>query len=195
MSKIITIFVSWDTKLFSMSSATIYSIDGSACSFEQVYKNYYVRLINYARTKTGDIAAAEDLVHELLADIYIQKRQIENIEAYMFGALKKRILNYWRHQDVRNKLEVHRLEPGEETIQNRIEIKDLMNAVNLAAKNLPTQCQQVFNLKQNHLSNKEIASHLNISIKTVEAHFTKALHYLKRNLSVFIFQILLFLLR
>ena len=42
--------------------------------------------------------------------------------------------------------------------------------------NLPPKCKQVFSMSRlDQLSNKEIASLLDISIKTVEAQITKAL--------------------
>jgi RNA polymerase sigma-70 factor (ECF subfamily) len=49
---------------------------------------------------------------------------------------------------------------------------------------LPAKCKQVFAMSRiDQLSNKEIESLLDISIKTVEAQITKALKLFKKKLS------------
>lgn len=158
---------------------------GDSYSFLEVYKEHYVSLINYARSKTGSIEDAEDLVHDLFADFYLNNKEfsrIENIEGYLFTALKRRVLNYWRHQDVRRRFtKQNSLELIEKDHHPSLEIKDLMTEVFEKAKNLSPQCRNVFNLKREELTNKEIANHLDISVKTVEAHYTKAINFLKKN--------------
>ena len=48
---------------------------------------------------------------------------------------------------------------------------------------MPHRRQEVFKLsREKELTNKEIALQLLVSIKTVEAHMTKALQFLKKNL-------------
>jgi RNA polymerase sigma factor (sigma-70 family) len=47
---------------------------------------------------------------------------------------------------------------------------------------LPEKCRQIFTLsRKEYLSNKEIATRLGISIKTVENQMTIALRYLRRD--------------
>ena len=49
-------------------------------------------------------------------------------------------------------------------------------------ENLPPKCKQTFLLsKQDGLTNIEIAEYLNVSIKSVEAHITKAFSILRKN--------------
>lgn len=59
----------------------------------------------------------------------------------------------------------------------------IVNVVNKEIKNLPPKCKEVFILsKQEGLTNIEIAEHLGVSIKTVEAQITKAFSVLRFNL-------------
>ncbi|HRN71513.1 MAG TPA: sigma-70 family RNA polymerase sigma factor [Ginsengibacter sp.] len=150
-------------------------------SFSEIYKQYYVSMINYARFKTGNLHVAEDLVHELFADIFAKKETIQNAETYLFSALKNRILNYWRHQEVIRAYESKILieAPDAVTPHHSIELKDIMNNVHAHVKSLSPRCKKVFNLKREEYSNKEIATELDISLKTVEAHYTRALNVLK----------------
>jgi RNA polymerase sigma-70 factor (ECF subfamily) len=53
--------------------------------------------------------------------------------------------------------------------------------VKLEIENLPPKCKQTFLLsKQEGLTNMEIAEYLNVSIKSVEAHITKAFSILRK---------------
>lgn len=76
--------------------------------------------------------------------------------------------------------------PRENDYGKALEIKDLINEIFSKAKDLSPQCQKVFYLKKEELTNKEIASQLDISVKTVEAHYTKAINFLKKNVGYFI---------
>jgi RNA polymerase sigma-70 factor (ECF subfamily) len=61
--------------------------------------------------------------------------------------------------------------------EHHVIVQQIMN-------DLPAKCKQVFAMSRiDQLSNKEIASLLDISIKTVEAQITKALKIFKKKLS------------
>ncbi len=56
-----------------------------------------------------------------------------------------------------------------------------MKLVKQEIENLPPKCKQIFLLsKQDGLTNTEIAEFLNVSIKSVEAHITKAFSILRK---------------
>ena len=60
-------------------------------------------------------------------------------------------------------------------------IDKLMKIVKNEIENLPPKCKQTFLLsKQEGLTNIEIAEYLNVSIKSVEAHITKAFSILRK---------------
>lgn len=63
------------------------------------------------------------------------------------------------------------------------ELGRLIDRVNSEIDKLPPKCQSIFLLsKKEGLTNHEISEYLNISVKTVEAHITKAFSILKRKL-------------
>lgn len=62
-------------------------------------------------------------------------------------------------------------------------VGDLEESVSRAILVLPPACRLVFTLSRyDDLKNAEIADQLNISIKAVEKHITKALKILRENL-------------
>lgn len=159
--------------------------EGDEEVYIEIYRQFYTPLINHARIKTGDLEVAEDLVQDLFVHLYFNRNIEKNIEGYLFIALKRRILNYWRHQKVKDLSQVHVVERNYSNVEDmhqKVELKEFMEDLHTQVNYLPPQCQKVFKLKRADYSNKEIATHLNISIKTVEAHFTKALSYLRSNL-------------
>ena len=71
------------------------------------------------------------------------------------------------------------------TITRRDEksLEKLMNIVKEEIDKLPPKCKQTFLLsKEEGLTNVEIAEFLNVSIKSVEAHITKAFSILRKSI-------------
>jgi len=63
-------------------------------------------------------------------------------------------------------------------------VKDLQERINAAVENLPEKCRRIYRLsKEEHLSYKAIADHLQISPKTVENQLSIALKKLRDALS------------
>lgn len=64
-----------------------------------------------------------------------------------------------------------------------LEFSELKEKVETAISNLPEHCRRVFFMSRfEDKTNKEIAVTLDISVKTVEAHMTKALRILRKEL-------------
>lgn len=56
-----------------------------------------------------------------------------------------------------------------------LEHKELLQHINSIVEALPAKCREVYKLsREENLSHKEIAEKLNISVKTVENHMTRA---------------------
>mgnify|MGYP001019029116 CR=1 FL=1 len=62
--------------------------------------------------------------------------------------------------------------------------KHIEEALKISIEKLPEKCGKIFYLsRQEHLTNKEIAVRLNISIKTVENQITLAIKKMRKYLS------------
>ena len=72
-------------------------------------------------------------------------------------------------------------------------LKKLIEFVKVEIQQLPPKCKQTFLLsKQDGLTNIEIAEYLNVSIKNVEAHMTKAFSIIRKKCGDKIHGILVF---
>lgn len=66
--------------------------------FEALYRRYWRPLYDYARAKTGDGDAAEELVQALFVTLWEKREtlQIGNLQAYLFTALRNRIIDHYQ---------------------------------------------------------------------------------------------------
>lgn len=124
-----------------------------------------------------------------MMQVYLNKDGIDihtTFKGYLLTALRNRLFNHKRNE--RSKLcdsykEILQDTPNDE-INSYIDQKEILLQVQGAIARLPEQCRNVFVLSREHgLHNYEIANKLGISVKTVEAHMTKALKHLRREVN------------
>ena len=154
--------------------------------FEKLYKRFQPSLTNYAFYLTRSSEDAIEIVNDVFLSVWSKQNRLtldHSLKTYLYTAVKNRSINYIK----KNKLEtvfddqldtLSDFEADKSLLQKeqQIIIEQIMN-------NLPTKCKQVFSMSRiDQLSNKEIASLLDISIKTVEAQITKALKIFRKKL-------------
>jgi RNA polymerase sigma-70 factor (family 1) len=175
---------------------------GNDGAFEAVYKRYSMQLLGIAMQKTGDRETARELVQETFLVLVNNKsasHQLTSLIAYLYTILKNKILDAYKHNLVHQKFEDHhayRFNEADNSTTAWIESRELEKRLNEEIEKLPPQCGRVFILsRKNYLSNKEIASFLQISENTVEQHMRKALRILRGSLSHFEKVIIIFPLK
>lgn len=157
--------------------------------FEELFRLYWERLFSYCCHYIDDPENATEIVQDIFTSIWNRKAtlQIESsIEKYLFSAVRLSVANYYRkNASKKHHLEIF-LQQSEKSSNNTLEkvmYHDLNRQVVSLVDKLPDRCKEVFELSRNKGFNiREIAVKLLISEKTVEAHLTKALRFLKENL-------------
>ena len=157
-------------------------------SMNLIFKQYYKTVYYSAMRILSDMSIADDISQEVFIDLWSKRTEIKvqtNLEAYLRKMAVNKSLNYIRdNKKISFSVELDDQQSSNEPdyIQNENfrEIKELLyNAID----KLPPQCKIIFVLSRfEDYSNKMIAQHLDISIKTVENQMTKALKIL-RNVS------------
>lgn len=169
----------------------------SVTSFNQLYRTYQKRFIDFAYTYVKDLTTAEDITVETLMYYWENKKDIDqkdNIPAYLLTIIKNKCLNYLRHQAVKDDYSEQLKNYHEWELNTRIvslqacEPHELFTAeieklVQETLVQLPERTRQVFILNRyENKSYKEIATLMNISPKGVDFHMSKALKALQTNL-------------
>lgn len=156
--------------------------------YELLFRRYYRPLCSHAVRFVHSKEQAEDLVSEVFSGFWkgqMHQHITTSMRAYLFRALRNRIYNH-----LRDELHDQRSSPDSlldlaeaEDPQQILQFTELYHKVQDVVNALPPQCQRVFLLSRfEGKKHKEIASELNISVKAVEMHITKALHQLRRAL-------------
>jgi RNA polymerase sigma-70 factor (ECF subfamily) len=165
---------------------------GDKSAFDQLFRMYYIKLRNYSFRITIDINAAEDIVQTLFYNLWLKPELIENIhsiDAYLRTSTYNRSISYLKDKHKFSPLDNQSIDL--EILQYHRDIfieKELSLAISHTIEKLPEQCRLVFKLSRNFgMKNMEIANYLGISLKGVEKHITKALHFLRGELKDFLY--------
>lgn len=164
-------------------------------SVEQMFKLHYAFVCNVIYTYVRDRSRTEDIAQEIFAELWVKKDQIHihtSVPAYLRRMAVTRSLNYirdsrkhqWEELDITS--EALAVLPGQQSdILQQMEEAELRDRLDEAIKTLPEKCRIVFLLnRQEEMSYAEVASHLGISVKTVENQIGKALKLLRQAILV-----------
>lgn len=173
---------------------------GNKTAFDQFFLKYYLTLRSYSCKIVKDINTAEDIVQDIFFNIWVKRDQLKdvsNIAAYVRTAVHNQSISVLRNRnrnlevtiDNSNLYSLERLYSEIFQYQDTFLNKELSLKIGEAINNLPDHCRSVFILSRTlRFKNKEIASHLNISVKAVEKQITKALVRLRDELKEYLIQ-------
>ena len=160
--------------------------DGDKKVFEEIYRLYYSPLCFYCLRYVGDMEEAKELVQGLFLKIWLKRGSIDintSWKSYLYRAVQNYALNYLQQQKIKQKYVIEREHFFGESSENgqlKLEEKELKKVIKNAILNLPEKRRKIFELSRfENMKYNQIAEHLAISVKTVEAQMSKSLHYLR----------------
>lgn len=170
--------------------------------FKDTFLKHYDALCSYAFKYVRSFSISEDIVQDIFYELWKKRKDIDltiPLKPLLYRLIKNRSIDYLRKvQYEEDKLKA--IDPLDHYVRNMIinqeddfHLNQLKEEITTGIKLLPEQCKRVFILSRfDGLKNKEIAEQLDISIKTVEKHISKAImeirhHLLKKDLLKFIF--------
>ena len=168
--------------------------EGQPNSFRLLFDYFYPSLCEYSYQILKDKMDAEDVVLDVFIFIWKNSDRInigKSIRSYLFTSVRNRSLNYLRSirsEALDQALDIPVLDPA----LADIDIKDISAIICAALETVSERARSVWKMKREEgMTNKEIAHHLNVSEKTVEADVTrirKLLHLIiKRNFILTLF--------
>lgn len=167
------------------------SISGSELEklFEQVFKDTFGKLHAYAYSIIKEEAAAEETVQQVFYKLWTIKDRLDwgsAMTPYLYRAVHNESLNFLKYRKAKAN---HQKESSADiavttTTVDPVAYKELQQRLAKALNALPEQCRTVFQMSRyEELKYREIADRLNISVKTVENHMSKALKILREKLA------------
>ncbi|MEO1256987.1 MAG: RNA polymerase sigma-70 factor [Bacteroidota bacterium] len=168
---------------------------GNEVAFSQLFERHWKKLLNTAYRVTRDKDAAQDIVQEVFADIWTKRNylDIENLEAYLHQSTRYTVFRYIR----KSKMIIKDFDFIESPVkinitEEQLDFQETSSRLEHSISQLPEQRKRVFQLSRyENMSNKQIAKHLDISVRTVESHISKALETLRYQFSDIILLVVL----
>lgn len=168
--------------------------EGEQLAFAELFQRYHQPLYFHAKKMLRDVDGAKDIVQDVFATIWSKRAQLTiptAVDAYLYGAVKNRILNVIAHQNVVSKYAEsidHFLANGIAYTDEQLREKELVRIIEREISLLPEKMRIVFEMSRNdELSYREIAEKLNISENTVKKQAQRAIKILKLRIKLNLF--------
>lgn len=155
-------------------------------AFRELYQRYWKKLFTTACHKLKSKEAAEEIVQNIFVSLWEKRAtlQIENLENYLYIAVKYKVINYVASLMVREAGQKQLAgNTADESTEATIMINDLHAAIQQALTQLPAKTREVFTMSRfEKYTVREIARHMNLTEKAVEYHITQSLKLLRVSL-------------
>ena len=162
--------------------------NGDEKAYAYLIDTYHHKLCVYANSLVKNIYSAEDIVQNVFIKVWEQRTRLKSdhaLKSFLYKLVYNEFIDLYRKNQ-----SLFSLEKSYYDALNSIVFEDdsesfqrVLNVVNKEIQNLPPKCKEVFILsKKEGLTNIEIAEHLDVSVKTVEAQITKAFSILRTSL-------------
>ena len=151
-------------------------------AFTEIYKRYAETLFRFS----WNILKEENECTDAIQDVFVwfwenrERLQVTVLKFYLLAAVKYRLARVIRNS--KRKTEILAAHPvvNRSYLEETIELKELKTIIQQFTETLPPRAKEIFLLSRNeHLTNREIATKLNISEKTVENQITISLKKLR----------------
>lgn len=154
-------------------------------ALDLIYLHYWEELYLAAFSILRDVDACKDIVQDVLLKLWLRRAdvRINSLKSYLHTAVRYKVLTYIKSASSRKVFvepeELERL-AGADVLNDQLHQKDIEKLLEEGIALLPARCKEVFVLSRlEHLSHKEVAARMGISVKTVEAQMTIALRQLR----------------
>nr|WP_121271099.1 RNA polymerase sigma-70 factor [Pedobacter schmidteae] len=160
---------------------------GNKAAFNELFNRYWKKLLAISYNYTKDQSAAEETVQEVFIGLWNRRKDlnIQSLAPYLATAVKFSVLAALQQQKRREELTLNNYQVNPITLtEEEIYARFLQEQIDGIAARLPEKCRLVFKYSRSEgLSIPEISEAMNISQKTVEAHLSKALKTIRKDLN------------
>ncbi|MCX2492177.1 RNA polymerase sigma-70 factor [Pedobacter sp. PF22-3] len=184
---------------YSDSELAYLLTQGDEQAFTEIYNRFYGLLFIHASKRLNDEEEAKDVLHHLFESLWVKRLQVApdgNLSAYLYTAVRNRVLDVFAHQKVESKyvdsLQDY-MDQDHVLTDYLVREKQMALLIEQEIDALPPKMREIFILSRKaNKTHKEIALELGLSELTVKTQVKKALRILKSRLGVAIYIAFLF---
>ncbi|MGF7079320.1 RNA polymerase sigma factor [Mucilaginibacter sp. UYCu711] len=160
---------------------------GDGDAFDKLYERHWDKVYSQAFKGLHDADMAKDITQEVFVYLWTNRQslRIQNLPAYLFSSVRNNVFRQLKQQQLFIPIPdlIETLKCYASAADARLLHDELLHAYSRLVKSLPPAQQTIFKMRyQEDLSTSEIASHLNISRKTVQNQLTRAVALLRASL-------------
>jgi RNA polymerase sigma-70 factor (ECF subfamily) len=161
---------------------------GDESAFDAVFRTHYASLVKMAASIVGETGVAEEIAQEVMLELWRRRATLvveHTWRAYLLRATRNRALNEVRHRKIVEREQALIVDsPSAPSVEEELSTRDLQRAIEGALASLSEKSREVFEMsRMQGLRYAEIASVLDISVKTVEKRMGAALAELREKLA------------
>jgi RNA polymerase sigma-70 factor (family 1) len=173
-----------DAKLLQQVAA------GNNSAFATLYRRYWEGLFITAAKALRSKEEAADVVQDVFLSLWKRRNEISvqgSLAAYLHTSVRYKCIHYieknMNRRDYLELLTEVAVNTSSTNPEMSLQIKELEETINKTISKMPSKMQEVYKLsRQRHLSHKEIADSMSISVETVKKHIQHALHLIRTDL-------------
>jgi RNA polymerase sigma factor (sigma-70 family) len=161
--------------------------NGDQQVFTEIYNRYWQKLYYVAYSRLRVDTMAEEIVQEVFMTLWRKRGQlnIQSLSLYLAAMARHEVYRQLAREKKKQTAELNAVKQGPSGINpdDAYDSKSMMEIVGKLTNVLPEKCRLVF--IQNKLLDQPldvVAGQMNISLKTAEAHITKALKIVRSKL-------------
>ncbi|HRS41178.1 MAG TPA: RNA polymerase sigma-70 factor [Dysgonamonadaceae bacterium] len=155
-------------------------------ALEELFFEFFPTLCVYASNIVGDNETARDIVQEVFFNIWKNRKKIElesSFRNFIVTAVRNQCTDILRKRTVIDRFATRSpstMEPSEQSPEEIYTINELEQIIGKAIQKLPPNIREAFEMNRfKGMTYNEIAQHMSLSPKTIEAYISKALSILR----------------
>jgi RNA polymerase sigma-70 factor, ECF subfamily len=159
-------------------------------AFEVLFHRHYKTMCQFVYKLTPCRQSTEEIVSDVFMKIWNNREFLHiqsSLKAYLLISMRNQAIDYLRRQQRRRTVGADAIHPnlpsGYTTADDRVIGDEALDIIEAAIESLPPQGKIIFRLSRDGgMKYREIADHLQLSIKTIETHMSRSLLFLRNEI-------------
>lgn len=162
---------------------------GDLESFDLIFKKYGDRLFGFALKYLKSKEETEGLVQDVFLKIWENRKNLKkesSLKSYLFTIAYHNMCKLFRKKQIHEKFkeEIGYTRIGSINLEDQLEYKSTLEQVDLLIEKLPDKQRVIFmKSRKEGKSTREIADEMNLAPGTVDNQISKALKFMRKNVS------------
>jgi RNA polymerase sigma-70 factor (family 1) len=174
----------------SLEELLILIKNGKPQAFRELYNRYKESIFSMVYRRVRDEEESKDIVQEIFLKLWLGREslvEIDNLDHYLFGTARNKVISHYRKKEVQLKGEgalLAQIDHLESSADKDILMDELNSKIREVVDSLPPTMKACYKLSRSEGKKiKEIASNLNLSEQTVRNNISEALRRLRLSLN------------